>query len=55
MLFGSKSKINKLQNISISCNDQTIKSSSEVKYLGLNIDCYLSGDKIIKSILSKVN
>ena len=55
MLFGSKSKINKLQNFSISCNDQTIKSSSEVKYLGLNIDCYLSGDKIVKSILSKVN
>jgi len=55
ILFGSKKKLSKIQNFTISCNGQEIKSTSTVKYLGSFLDSDLSGTSIVDSILSKVN
>ena len=55
ILFGSKRKVKKVENFQVTCNDHTIVSSKQVKYLGLSIDCTLSGEAIVHSIVNKVN
>ena len=47
ILFGSKKKLSKIQNFTISCNGQEIKSTSTVKYLGSFLDSDLSGTSIV--------
>ena len=44
-----------MKDFHIVCNDHTIDSTTSVKYLGLNIDNILSGETVVKSIISKVN
>ena len=55
ILFGSKRKLKKIKEFKVKCNDHVIEHTTSVKYLGLNIDNLLSGDLIVKNILSKVN
>jgi len=55
ILFGSKRKIKKIENFSVICNNQTIKSQKSVKYLGHVLDNTLSGNKCANDIISKVN
>jgi hypothetical protein len=40
---------------SISCNGIDIEAKSSVKYLGIMIDQFLSGDLIVSSMIKKVN
>jgi hypothetical protein len=55
VLFGTKRKLNKIENYSITCYDQTISASPTVNYLGLTIDQFLSGDQMALDIIKKVN
>ena len=55
ILFGSKRKLNKVKSFHVKCNDNIIKSSPVVKYLGLNIDQTTSGSEIVNGIIKKVN
>ena len=55
ILFGSKRKLRKIKNFKITCNEHTISAKSNVKYLGLDIDQYLSGELIVDNIIKKVN
>ena len=55
ILFGSKRKLSKISNFNVTCNNHTILSQNCVKYLGLNIDQTLSGEKIMDNIVQKVN
>ena len=55
ILFGSKRKLKRVPNFSITHRGTTVKSTSEVKYLGLKIDQNLSGSNIAMDIISKSN
>ena len=55
ILFGTKRKLKKIKEFSVTCNNHTILSQNSVKYLGLQIDQFLSGDIIVNSILQKAN
>ncbi len=55
ILFGSKRKLGKIKCFNVQCNGQLIKSQLSVKYLGLVLDKYLSGEAIVNSIVNKVN
>ena len=55
ILFGSRRKLRKNYNFEIECNGHTIKAQSSVKYLGVNLDNFLSGEAIANSIIGKVN
>lgn len=53
--FWHKKKTKKIKEFSVTCNNHTILSQNSVKYLGLQIDQFLSGDIIVNSILQKAN
>ena len=55
ILFGSKRKLRKINEFQITCNGHTIRAQNSVKYLGLHIDRFLSGEIIIDNIVKKVN
>lgn len=55
ILFGSKSKLSKVRNFNVTCDNHTISAQNGVKYLGLNIDKLLSGEKIRDNVIQKVN
>ena len=55
ILFGTKIKLGKTGDFTISYNDQIIKSQDSIKYLGVTLDQCLSGDNMFNSIMSKVN
>ena len=55
VLFGSRRKLRKFHNFETECNVHTIKAQSSVKYLGLNLDNFLSGETIANNITGKVN
>ena len=55
ILFGSRRKLRKVHNFEIECNGHTIKAQSSVKYLGVNLDTFLSGETIANSIIGKAN
>ena len=42
ILFGSKRKLRKIKEFSVSCNEQTITAQNSVKYLRINVDQFLS-------------
>ena len=54
ILFGSKQKLNKQGhvNLNITCGN-IIQSKSQVKYLGVELDQFLSGDCITTKIVGK--
>ena len=51
ILFGPRRKLKNVQDLT--CNDHVIKSSSQVKHLGVIIDNNLSGEYIVDSIKTK--
>ena len=57
IIVGPKHRLQKLslEDIKISCNGIHIEAKSSVKYLGIMIDQFLSGDLIVSSIIKKVN
>ena len=55
ILFGSKSKLKKVKNFQVRFENYVTHSKTSVKCLRSNIDYYLSGDKIVRSIVQKVN
>lgn len=44
-----------MKDFKVVCNGDTIESTTYVKYFGLNIDNFLSGELVVSNILSKVN
>lgn len=55
ILFGPKRNLKKASEFQINCNGHIIKSQSSIKYLGIDIDQNLSGEKTANSIIKKVN
>ena len=55
VLFGPRKKLKNIKNFNVKCKDQVIKSQDSVRYLGLIIDKHLNCEKIVNSIISKVN
>lgn len=55
ILFGSRRKLRKIQNFGVECNGHSIKAQTSVKYLGVNLDNFLSGETIANGIIQKVN
>ena len=53
MILCSKRKKSQLQNVSIKCEEFTIKPSEEVKYLGLKMNNTLSGESTVSDIVKK--
>ena len=53
VLFGSKNKLRKIENYSITCYGQTIQATPTVKYLGLEIDQFLNGEQVALDIIKK--
>ena len=54
ILFGSRRKLNKAHDFTVTCNQEPIKSTDSVKYLGVTLDECLSGEKIAANIIKKV-
>ena len=55
ILFGSKRKLKKVESFDVKCGNESIKHVNSVKYLGVQIDNDLSGNSIVKDIVTKVN
>ena len=55
ILFGSRRKLRKVHNFEIECNGHTINAQSSAKYLGVNLNNFLSEETIANSIIGKVN
>ncbi len=47
MICGTKHKIKNKEGFAVICRDTTIKASTEVRYLGVNLDDTLSGEGIL--------
>ena len=55
ILFGTKHKLNKINDFSIMYKGRQIATSTKVKYLGLELDNCLTGESVVSSILKKTN
>jgi hypothetical protein len=55
ILFGTKRRVNKIENFKIECLGQPIMGKDSIKYLGINIDQSVSGEAIAKNIIKKAN
>ena len=55
ILFGTKRKLNSVQDFSVKCNGETINNSSSVKYLGVNLDNTLSSESIASNVIKKAS
>ena len=55
ILFGSKSKLRKIKDFTVTCEGQVTKASTSVKYLGITLNQFLSGEEIVKNFIKKVN
>ena len=55
ILFGTKRKLNSVQDFSVKYNGKTINNSSSVKYLGVNLDNTLSGESIASNVIKKAS
>ena len=55
VLFGFRRKLNNIKSFNEKCKEQVIKSKDSVRYFGLYIDKYMSCEKIVNSIIGKVN
>ena len=55
ILFGSKNRLKKVKNFEINFQGFVTKTSKNVKYLGLILDQFLSGEKTVNDIVNKVN
>jgi len=55
ILFASKKRLGKIDEMSVSCNDVDINAKSSVKYLGVTLDQDMSGTTMGTSVIKKVN
>ena len=55
ILFGSKRKLNGVQDFSVICDGKKINNASSVKYLGVTLDNTLSGDSIALNVTKKAS
>lgn len=55
ILFGSHRKLKAVKHFSVKCDEVVIHAVKCVKYLGLEIDSTLSGEKIVNSIVKRTN
>ena len=55
ILFGTKHKLNRVENFSVSCGNKMLSCKTSVKYLGVELDNYLNGQLIAESAISKIN
>ena len=55
LLFGPPRKLKSIEKFEVVCNNHVIKSTDSVKYLGLQIDKFLDCERIVLSIVQKVN
>ena len=55
ILFGTKQKIKQCSQMSVYCNNIPIQAKKNVKYLGITFDQDLSGDKIGRDAVRKIN
>ena len=55
ILFGPSRKLSTVGDFEVKCHDHVIKSSNQVKYLGVRIDKFLKGTYIIEDTIKKVN
>lgn len=55
ILFGSKRKLRKVKDFSVSCGNNIIKAQLSVKYLGHVLDNTLSGMTCANDVIKKVN
>ena len=55
MIVGSKRKLDRVNEFSVTCNNQTIKGAKSVKYLGAHLDENASGEGTYQAIRKKIN
>ena len=55
VLFGPRRKLRSITNFHVHCKDHIIKAQDSVRYLGLFIDNQMNCEKIVNSIIGKVN
>lgn len=55
ILFGTKAKVNKVNDFSVVYDNHVIKLQKCIKYLGVLIDDTLSGDTMANSVIKKVS
>ena len=55
LLFGPPRKLKSIDKFEVVCNNHVIKSTDSVKYLGLQSDKFLDCERIVLSIVQKVN
>ncbi len=53
MICATKYKTENTQGFTVKCRDRTITTTTEVKYLGVNLDNSLSGEGILGNIVKK--
>jgi hypothetical protein len=53
ILFGSKPKLSKVDTFKIECNGQVIDAANSVKYLGIDLDQWMSGESIAQKVIKK--
>jgi len=53
ILFRSRRNLNKPYNFTVTCNQEPIKSTDSVKYLGVTLDECMTGERIATSIIKK--
>ena len=53
ILFGSTRKLKKLNDFNVMCNNEPIKSTQSVKYLGITLDQCLSGESAANNVIAK--
>ena len=55
ILFGTSTKLAKINKLNIRYGDHVIEQKQSVKYLGVTLDNTLSGKSMVESILTKIN
>ena len=55
ILFGTRSKLAKVNKLNIQYGNHVIEQKQSVTYLGVTLDNILSGKSMVENILSKIN
>ena len=55
ILFGSKYKLSKSSKLNVECNGTQIIAKSTVKYLGSEIDQYISGEEMAQKVIHRIS
>jgi len=55
ILFGTKSKLDRVNSFEVKCNNEIINNVKNVKYLGVQLDNDLAGSSIVSDLIRKVS